>query len=367
MIERSLASSVYRRTCLFVLYFIVAAASFNGFYDKWHFGEADVAGEDYRFPIDRMVDGTAYRPYVYRQMLPTVADWLDSAAPPRLKAWLYEVQSGGPGAIIDPLFDSATAENPVYFFRYLVAYAGTFLFALLALYAMRQVCVAAEIPGPAAALAPVILLLLIPFFQSVGGFFYDYAELAFFAIAFWMTMRLRWGWMIPVAALATWNKESFLLFVPTLYPLLRSRNSRASASAAVGVLGLASMAVYLPIRMRFAANPGGQVELHWREQLISFLHPVSMLFNMEKTYGLLLPRAFTLLALALCAWTVARAWRRFSSALKNHAMIAAGLNLPLYFLFCWPGELRNLSMLFIVLLFGLAYGLADWLAATRAD
>jgi hypothetical protein len=132
-------------------------------------------------------------------------------------------------------------------------------------------------------------------------------------------------------------------------------------------LGLVCLAVYLPIRTRFASNPGGQVELHWHDQLISFLHPVSLLFNMEKTYGLLLPRAFTLLALALCAWTVARAWRQFPSALKNHAKIAAAINLPLYFLFCWPGELRNLSMLFIVLLLGLAYGLKDWMAGTRAD
>ncbi len=356
-----------------MLYFLIAAASFSGFYSKWHFAEPDVEGEDYRFSFDGMVDGTAYRPYVYRQMLPTLVNWIARAAPVSFETWLYSIQAPVSGkssdpaarrdARIDPLFDSATAENPKYFFRYLVIYIATFLFALLALYTLRQVCVELEMRDPAATIAPAVFLLLLPFLQSVGGFFYDYSELAFFAIAVWVALRRNWGWLIPVAALATWNKESFLFFVQTLYPLLRSRTSRARALLAVSAAGAACIAVYLPLRFRFAANHGGSMELHWRDQLQSLLHPLDFLFNMEKTYGLMLPRVCTLLVLALCVWTAARVWWRLPHVVKKHATIAAAINLPLYVLFCWPGELRNFSLIFVALVVVMAEGFSEWAGA----
>ena len=204
-------SDLYYRACCLVLYFVAASAAFNGYYGKWHLAEAGAAGEDDRFHFEMMVDGTAYRPYIYRQLLPTAANWIDRALPRSFESWLYDLQSG-PAARMDPFFDSPAAENPVYFFRYLIVYAGTFLFTLLAVYAMHLVCQELAIPPPAAALAPAIVILLIPYLQSGGGFFYDYPELAFLALAVWAALKFDWGWIVPVAALATWNKESFLFF-----------------------------------------------------------------------------------------------------------------------------------------------------------
>jgi hypothetical protein len=365
MMQRSLASTIYFKACLFVLYFVAASASFNGFYDKWHLGEADMSGEDPRFNFEMMVDGTAYKPYIDRQMLPTLADWIDRGLPPSFETRLYNSQLGGPNAATDPWFDSPTAENPVYFFRYLLVYAGTFLFALLAVYAMRLVCTALEVPEPAAALAPAFVILLIPYLQSVGGFFYDYSELAFFAIAVWIALRFRWWWMVPIAALGTWNKESFLLFIPTLYPFLRRRSSRPVALPAVGGLCLVCLAVYLPIRLHFAQNPGGAVETHWRDQLRFFMDWRNLAVGTEKTYGVPMLKALTVLPMALCVWTVWRGWPHLPHMVRRHGQIAAFINLPLYVLFCWPGELRDLSMLYVVFLLVLAHDLNDWLCGSR--
>ena len=257
MIQKPLASRVYFRVCCFVVYFVVASASFSGYYDKWHFGEEGVAGEDPRFHFEMMVDGTAHRPYVYRQLLPTAANWMDRAVPASIKTWLYGHQTLGTEAAQDAFFDSATAENPVYFFRYLLVYLATFGFALLGLYAMQMVCRAVQVPLPAAVIAPTIVLLLVPYLQSCGGYFYDYPELAFFALAAWFALKFDWWWILPIAVLGTWNKESFVLFVPTLYPLLRRRSSRLNAGLGIGVLFLACLAVYLSVRSGFAHNPGG--------------------------------------------------------------------------------------------------------------
>jgi hypothetical protein len=367
MVNKSLADRLFYRTCIFVLFFVAASVSFNGYYDKWHFGEDGVSGEDDRFQFEMMMDGTAFRPYIFRQMLPSAANWIDRAVPQSYKTWLYNDQAASPGARIEPIFESPTAENPVYFFRYLIVYCATFLFALLAVYAMVLVCRALNLPPLAAVIAPVIVILLFPYIESVGGYFYDYPELAFFALAVWVALKFRWGWLIPLVALGTWNKESFLFFLLTLYPLLRRRNTRLGASLVVGVLCLVSVAVYYPIRVHFAHNPGAPMESHWRDQLQYFLN-WDYLMGTEKTYGIPMLKAFSLAPMALMAWTVARAWPHLPRIIQRHAQIAAAINLPLYLLFCWPGELRDLSLLYIVFLLALAVNINRWIGSSaRSD
>jgi hypothetical protein len=365
MFQKAFSSGLYFKACCFALYFIVASASFNGYYHKWHFSEDDVTGEDARFHFDMMVDGTAYRPYVYRQLLPACANGIDRVVPESFKSWLYNHQWIGT-ELPEPLFDSPTAENPVYFFRYLLIYIATFLFALLALYAMHLVCRTLQAPLPAAVFAPVIVILLIPYFQSEGGFFYDYPEIAFFALAAWIALNFNWGWIIPIAILGTWNKESSLLFVPTLYPFLRQRSSRRSAWLGIGVLCLLCLAAHYPVRMAFAHNPGGSLEMHWRDQLKYLLQLPRLFFGMETTYGVRALKAFTILPMALLAWTVWRGWPLLPRVVQRHAQIAAAINLPLYFLFCWPGELRDLSLLYVVLLLILAVNLKKWIGGAHA-
>ena len=363
MALNTLADRLFYIACCFLLYFVAAAVSFNGFYDKWHFGEDGVSGEDDRFQFEMMMDGTAFRPYIFRQMLPSAANWIDHAIPRSFQTWLYNRQAAGTGARTDPFFESPTAENPVYFFRYLVVYGATFLFALLAVYALHLVCLALDLPPPAAVIAPVLVILLFPYFESVGGFFYDYPELAFFALAVWLALKVRWWWIVPVAALATWNKESFLFFIPTLYPFFRRRGSRFGASLAVAILCLVSVAVYVPIRLHFAHSPGAPMESHWRDQLQYFQHWDYFLLGTEKTYGVPMLKAFTLAPMALLTWAVSRAWPHLPPVVKRHAQIAAAINLPLYLLFCWPGELRDLSMLYVVLLLVLAVNLNHWIGS----
>jgi hypothetical protein len=44
--------------------------------------------------------------------------------------------------------------------------------------------------------------------------------------------------------------------------------------------------------------------------------------------------------------------------MKRHAQIAAMINVPLYFLFCLPGELRDLSFLYVALVLLIAANIA---------
>jgi hypothetical protein len=216
---------------------------------------------------------------------------------------------------------------------------------------MYLVCRTEGIQPLASLAAAALMILVIPYFMvEGGGNFYDYSELAFLALSVWMARRFSWFWLIPVTVFAAWNKESFLLFVFTLYPLFRRRSSQRSALLGVGTLATVCAGVYLPLRIRFAGNPGGTVENHFHEQMALFAHPVQLIAKIGKVYGILMPNAFTIIPLALIVWVVWREWGALSVEIRRHARIAAAINIPLYFFFCNAGEIRDLSMLYMTLL-----------------
>lgn len=358
----SRSSKVYRRIACFALFIAAAAASFNGFYDKYKFLETGVANPATTYTFEAIVDGTAARPFVYRQLVPALANWIaariDASLTVRTREWLYRGNNGRP--VGQRFLDSPIAGNSRYLLRYCAMYGIVFAFTLISIYLIYLFLNEMGHPPPASALAAVGMILIMPFLLTGGGYYYDYPELAFMVLAVWMTLKCDWWWMVPVAALATWNKESFLLFVPALYPLLRQRASRRSAILGTGVLGLVCAGVYLVLRIRFEHNPGGAVEFHAADQLRFILHLGALFTSVEKTYGLLAPRAIYLAALVLIAWTALRGWPRLSRRFKQHALVALAINVPLYFFFCEPLELRDLSMLYVTLIALLAANLSEW-------
>jgi hypothetical protein len=364
--SRGGSSKVYYRVCCFVLFCVAACASFNGYYQKWHFREAGVPGAFPAASFERMIEGTASRPYVYRQMLPMIANMIDGTRSEEAKARAFQHQGKGLYSYLYSISTSATATNPVYFYRYVLVYVLTLCFAVAAVYAMYFLCMALGVNAPVAAFSAVVFILLLPYSLSVGGYFYDYPELAFFTLAFLVALKLDWWWLLPVAALGEWNKESFVLILLTLYPALRMRNSKWIASLAVILAGLVCVAVYYTLRMRFGHNPGGTVEIRWHTQFMWFTRYKYLLYETEETYGVKMVRPMTLLPMTLLLWTIARGWKLLPQVVQRHGMIAAAINIPLYFLFCAPGELRDLSMLSIVVLMCIAVNLNQWMQQSLA-
>lgn len=355
-----LASKLYYKACCALLFFIAAAASFNGFYDKYRLLDTDEFGNlAGRIAFERFVDGTANRPFIYRQMVPNIANFIDAHVSQSLKTYIFTryVHAGLlPGR--DP-YDSIVLHDLRYSLRYMIIYVMVFLFAWAAVYAMYATVKIVGNPPVIAAIASIAFILFIPYFEVNAGFYYDYPELFFFALIVYLAVRVNWWWLVPVAALATWNKESFLLFTPALYPLIRLRHPRMQSLAATGVIGLACAAVYQVIRMRFRVNPGGTVEIHFAEQMHSFLHP-GILFQREWNYGLLAFGGLNFITLTLGIVTVWRGWGLLPLAVRRYSLIAAVINVPLYLLFCAAGELRDLSMLYIPLLLLIAANLRTW-------
>ena len=346
----SLADTLYYKACCALLFFMAAAASFNGFYDKYRLLDTDEFGNlAGRIAFERFVDGTANRPFIYRQMLLNIANFIDSHVSQSAKHYIFtRYVHGGVSVGRDP-YDSLVLHDPHYSLRYMLIYVIVFLFAWAAVYALYATAKIVGNPPAVAAISAIALILFIPYCEVNAGFYYDYPELFFFAIVVYLALRVKWWWLVPVAALATWNKESFLLFTPALYPLIRTRLSRPASLAANGVIALVCAAVYEIVRIRFRNNPGGTVEIHLGEQMHSLLHP-AVLLQREWNYGLLSFGGLNVITVILLIATVWRGWVLLPTAIQRYSLVAAVINVPLFVLFCAAGELRDLSMLYVPLL-----------------
>jgi len=356
------SSNWFFRLCCAATLFICAAASVTGYYERWPFWTGEIAEGSIEPYEILMLKGTAPRPYVYRHLLPDLANFAAKAAPARVQESLYR--------LVFPLDKSkgiskfnllAEVEEPVrkaWFFPCLVLYLLTFASALLAVIGMYLVCKAFGMPTPVSAFASILTILLAPYFYIYP---YDYSELAFIVMASWIALRFDWWWLLPIAVLGAWNKESFFFFVPLLFPFLRHRASTRNASAAVGTLMFVCGLVYLYSRARFAQNAGTPVEFGLGGRLSSFLNRFLLLTATDEVYGLRLFRVSTLLPTLFLCWAFARVWSRFSDPLRKHGKIGIAINFPLYALFCSPNEYRNLSLLSIVFLLTIAFNLQEWL------
>ena len=341
-----------------VLIAIVAAASFSGFYQKWHFAEADVTGDDSVCAIERMLDGTAARPFVYRQLIPDIANAVDRVIPQTQKDALYDSVMQG-GSVFDAILASPTARDRAYFFRYLVVYCATFAFAVLAGVGLYLVGTALVASRGHALLAAMTILLLVPCCMTGGGFNYDYAELAFIAFSVWVALRWNWLYLVPLVLLGELNKESFLIFVLTLYPLLRLRQTRGGTAIRVAGLAALGAAVYLAERHYFRGNEGATAEIGAMAQLRYLLHPGQFFFRFEATYGIPLPVVYGFFPLLLVFYFARKSWKHLPPHMQRHARIAAALNIPLYAVFSFPGEVRVLSMLYVPLMAVMLFASAE--------
>jgi hypothetical protein len=252
------------------------------------------------------------------------------------------MQHGRP--IAYQLFDANLANSRTYFVRYRIIYIEIFLFIFSSVFLLYLLLISSDFPPLIAVLTSVVFILITPYFME---YYYDYPELTFMMLSVWVALKYDWWWIIPVGALAAWNKESFLLFIPTLYPFMRRQSDSALVYVRLFILGVTCILVHSLIWMHFRRNFGGTVEWHILDQINFFQHPINLIISRDVTYGVTHPAPFTLIPLILIASIVLNGWARLPVTFQLHAKIATVINLPLYIIFCWPGELRNLSMLYV--------------------
>ena len=197
-----------------------------------------------------------------------------------------------------------------------------------------------------------------PIFQSWGGFYYDFSEIFFMAgAALCALKRWRIGFLL-LALLGVLNKESFLLFTLCLAPFLIRPATWRKDAVLLGAALVLQLAIHLLVRNAFAENESGG-SFFWLWQNLAHLFNWRGYGAVEVTYGLYLPHPLGALWVAFFALITFVAWPRFSREVRLFVLATAAINVPLFLVFCHPGEARNLSMLYLPIALAAATVLAN--------
>ena len=324
---------------LTVVFYVAAAAGFSGYFAKWAF--RDGTG----LSANAIADGAADRPFIYRQLIPQVAKRLSGLVSQSRKEHLLRagyLAHNGPEELFAKSHPPTDLEQR---FVYHVIYFLSFGCLFLALPVMYRLCREMGSSFSTSLLVPLVFALFFPIFMTRGGYFYDPPEILMLVGAVTLALGGHWPGLVLLSAVATFNKEAFFFFVPTLYPLLRSKLSVRTSLLAVGACGLVAGSVYLGLRQAYAGNPGATSQWWLWENLAFYANPKSY-FGYEANYGVLTARGLSLPHLVLIGVLVTTAWKLLPRHFRLHTYLALGLNLPLFLMFCWQDELRNLSMLY---------------------
>ncbi|CAG9272223.1 hypothetical protein [Paraburkholderia unamae] len=335
--QQRLGAHITRSVMLLCTYLLVAAAAVCGNYAKHSFGDGNTGTS-----LTEIMDGTAERPYVYRQLLPTIANTAERLLPQPLKTrFLEHLAQDAPAH--NPLRATFTraksTDDPAYALRYYVVYGLSFCSLLVAMLMLRQVCLDLAGDEVAATLAPLVLAIVMP-----ATYFYDFPELMFMATAVWLACRAKIAWLVALTLVATFNKESFPVFAVTLYPFLRLRASRRAAVACIGVCIAAGALVNALVKYRYAGNAGDPALFNLWLNLRFYANPRNY-FLTEWTYGIPLPRPTNIVILGLLALLVSTGWSALPKCARRHALLAAACNVPLFLALGYVDEVRALSML----------------------
>lgn len=341
-----------------LLFFVCSAAAYSSFFAKWGFCGTTESGD---CMLQQMIEGTARRPWVYRRLLPELASWLDSHMPGSIHGYLLQaLQNGNLGLhYASPI--AATAEAPEMLLTFYCIYVLSLLAFFGAALLLWRIGTHLTSDKVASALAALIFVLAFPIFLTVGGNFYDFTELFFFALASWIALTQMPYWLILLAPVATYNKESFFFFLVTLYPVLVARFGWRRSAGWLSVAVLASGVAYWWVKSRYIGNPGGMVEFHLSDH-IEYFRRFRHYGQFEFQYGMLAPRGFNIINILLVVLLVRSGFKRLPTAMRRQIQLALVINVPLFLLFCYPGELRNLSMLYLGLVAMLACALSHWLS-----
>ncbi len=340
LIQSFASSKLASWLLLLGFFYTIAAASHAGFMSKYALRDGDAT-----FSVVNMVDGTAERPFVYRHLIPAIANIGQQLVSDPNSSVFSQFKKLKLDASQN--FTRATQANESgYEYAYRLVYLTNFVALFISLLLLRALLIRLGFGQLESVLAPAAFIIAFPYIQSIGGFFYDSVELAFFAAALLLAVQGRLIALLVLTVFATLNKESFLFFLPTLYPILRENNTLKKTLIVLAVAVLIAVIVKAYLQHRFQANAGSEMYVQFFDNMKAYLNPFTYLRN-ETTYGLPGPSGFFITTIAMIVIIAQRGKLAVNSVWKQHFMIALIINMPLFIAFCVAGELRNLSMLYV--------------------
>ncbi len=224
---------------------------------EWH----DGINDNGRTKFMDMVNGRAYRPYVYRTLLPSTIRLLTSITPDRVQRDLSSFVEKDP--LARPVFERLNWETSAaypYLLSSLLMWVCIFGFAHFAASFVMHTCGIHESFAWRLGLAAVALLGLPAFFRFTS-YIYDPPQLLLFTLALLLLARGNIGPFLVIFPFVCANKETAILLIPVCAFVCRNRYSRGKYFTLLAGLVVTYAVVKYSISYAFRNNPGSFVEV----------------------------------------------------------------------------------------------------------
>jgi len=231
-----------------------------------------------RTPLQAMIDGTAYRPFVYRLLIPKLTGFIVALTPEGMQDYM----SGAMQSLADssfltyfPTIDTLIREqlsHPATFYSRMVMLALVYVCLWGYIIALRNLANFFWPQEPAMAwLAPVFGLILAGGCMYPRMFIYDIPGMCFAAAAYAAMARRRFEWYMLWFLLACLNKET-AIFLLIFYALWHARRlDRSTFLTNLLIQGTLYLTVRIGIVVAFRDNRGVLLENHVYAQIATML------------------------------------------------------------------------------------------------
>lgn len=350
---------ITKETIILLCYMAASAMSLNVFMQTRSFEEGSKI-----FGLSAMLDGSADRPYVYRQLLPIIANYAVMLIPEQDRDSFVKYHFDK-YHLKQQYFGRAKYQNkdieiwtPSYAIKYHIIYAANFISLLGLAYILRYIVKEVSEAGAVLSIvAPIMFLLLLPLSFMHGNFYYDFPELFFLATLLATAFANKYIWWILLLPLAVLNKESNIL-VPILYlPIIFMGPHSMRKNLIIVLATTLGFTAFFYIKTMYTTNPGGEMIWQLWKNLDFWQRPMSY-FLWKDFYvpGIPFPRGLNFIFVLVICSLLSTAWKDLSTQLQRLLLVAFVVNVPLWLLFCHNDEMRNLSFIFLPL----------FIAATKA-
>ncbi|CAI3931119.1 hypothetical protein [Commensalibacter papalotli (ex Botero et al. 2024)] len=345
---KSISNIIY----LFIIFWVIASASFSGSISKWGLGE-----NDDRFTPDAIFNNTAHKPFIYRQLVPQIAVHIENVIPATLQQVILKRFNPA-----DYYVASQKMNQTLHKFAYLLMYIVSFFCIFFSLYILRLTLINLGCNNIIAIFAPTIMALFFPYFQTNGGHYYDYPEILFMAAAFLCTIKEKYSLLVVITILATLNKETYFFFIIVLFPIMKHKLTMKKALFGISGLVILSGIFNVILKYMYLSSPGGVFEFHLYDNWDLLTH-FTIYRQHDLTYGIpnLSRGSELVLSMIFFVMLFISTWQTIPNFIKNHIRLALIINIPLYFLFCYAGEVRDLSLLYVGIVIMVAYLLEQYI------
>jgi hypothetical protein len=346
---------LFRRNLENVPFFLISIAVLFVFLSNWSLLDGMP-----RNSLGAMLAGDAYRPFVYRQLLPSLVNYVEPALPQVITGYLAD--SIAPllhRQFVEPLINRYKYDEPSLRNRasqdwsqksYRVKYVLTVTAMFASLWATLNILAnIASMVGASEAvrfIGPVVYALLLPLTFLNGGYFYDFIEQFFVSLLLLAGLKGNWLLWALAAIAGELNKETMLMVPLFLAPLITEKIGLIRALMLTSATSAICFVLYMAVKIIFDLNPGAVMENNLSSNLAFWSDPTTYT-RLADMYaiGMPLPRvSFWLVVIAIVIYGV----HAPRPALLSNSIALAFL-IPIFFVLGYNDEFRGLAPAFPLL------------------